>query len=114
MIPLYFGTFDRVEKGVNVPSRKGSVEWNPSKSLFHFIIHLWLSVQEFKNGCRFFVQFIENLFVQSIEIVIELVKGKLCISQGFNQQSANKFFAGGKLTNNVFNNVSILVCCVVE
>ena len=26
MIPLYFGTFDRVEKGVHIPSRKGSVK----------------------------------------------------------------------------------------
>ena len=49
-------------------------------------------MQEFKKGRRFFVQLIKNLFVQSIENVIQLVKGKLCISQGFNEQSANKLF----------------------
>ena len=51
-----------------------------------------VSVQEYKKDRRFFVQLIKNLFVQSIEIVIQLVKGKLCISQGFNEQSANKLF----------------------
>ena len=114
MIPLYFGMFDRVQEGVHVPSRKGSVDWNSSKSLFHFIIHIWLSVQELKKGRRFFVQLIKNLFVQSIETVIQLVKGKLCISQGFNEQSANKLFVGGKVSgSSFFNNVSILVHGVV-
>ena len=114
MIPLYFGMFDRVQEGVHVPSRKGSVDWNSSKSLFHFIIHIWLSVQELKKGRRFFVQLIKNLFVQSIETAIQLVKGKLCISQGFNEQSANKLFVVGKvLGSSFFNNVSILVHGVV-
>ena len=93
---------------------KGSVEWNSSKSLLHFIIHIRCSMQEFKKGGRFFVQLIKNLFVQSIEIVIQLVKGKLCISQGFNEQSANKLFVGGKVSgSSFFNNVSILVHGVV-
>ena len=71
-------------------------------------------MQEFKKGGRFFVQLIKNLFVQSIEIVIQLVKGKLCISQGFNEQSANKLFVGGKVSgSSFFNNVSILVHGVV-
>ena len=55
-------------------------------------------MQEFKKGGRFFVQLIKNLFVQSIEIVIQLVKGKLCISQGLNEQSANKLFVVGKVS----------------
>ena len=94
MIPLYFGTFDRVEEGVHVPSRKGSVEWNSSKSILHFVIHIRWSMQEFKKGGRFFVQLVENLFVQSIEIVIQLVKGKL---GAFDDQSRNKFLVRGKL-----------------
>ena len=98
MTPLYSGTFDRVEKGVHVPYRKGSVEFNSSESLLHFIIHIRCLMQEFKKGSRFFVQLIKNLFVQSIEIVIQLVKGKLCISQGFNEQSANKVFVVGKVS----------------
>ena len=57
-----------------------------------------VSVQEYKKDRRFFVQLIKNLFVQSIEIVIQLVKGKLCISQGFNEQSANKVFVVGKVS----------------
>ena len=77
---------------------KGSVEWNSSRSLLHFIIHIGLSVQEFKKDGRFFVQLIKNPFVQRIEIVIQLVKGKLCISQGFNEQSANKLFVVGKVS----------------
>ena len=36
-------------------------------------------MQELKKGSGFFFQLIENLFIQSIEIVIQLVKGKLCI-----------------------------------
>ena len=68
----------------------------PSHSL-HFIIHIGFSVREFKKGRRFFVQLIKNFFVQSIEIVIQLLKGKLCISQGFNEQSANKLFVVEKL-----------------
>ena len=114
MIPLYFGMFDSVQEGVHVPPRKGSVDWNSSKSLFHFIIHISLSVQELKKGRRFFVQLIKNLFVQSIETVIQLVKGNFCISQGFNEQSANKLFVGGKVSgSSFFNNVSILVHGVV-
>ena len=58
---------------------KGSVEWNSSRSLLHFIIHIGFSVQEFKKGSGSFVQLIENLFVQSMEILIQLFKGKLCI-----------------------------------
>ena len=50
-------------------------------------------MQELKKGRRFFVQLIKNLFVQNIEIVLQLVKRKLCISQGLNEQSANKLFA---------------------
>ena len=56
-----------------------------------------VSVQEYKKDRRFFVQLIKNLFVQSIEIVIQLVKGKLSISQGFNEQSANKLFVVGEV-----------------
>ena len=55
-------------------------------------------MQEFKKGCRFFVELIENLFVQRIQIVIQRVKGKLCISQGFNERSSNKLVVRGKLS----------------
>ena len=55
-------------------------------------------MQEFKKGGRFFVQLVENLFVQSIEIVIQLVKGKLGVCQAFNEQSTNKFLVRGKLS----------------